>query len=245
MPEHVQDKCHTTVAHDGCARVKGKTLQLLSQRLDHDLLRVVNAVHDKPKLAIFRLQDHHADRFGSVSRSEPQHLIQICDGQKAPAPAIDWRPMHIFDMLSGGVTLQTDQFKQADLWNHESFPAASYDKAGNDGQGERDPDFNRGAFAAAAEEVDNAADLFDVGLHHIHANAAPGDVGHRLGRGESGEEDQIVASRSLSLSACSGGEGPSRRLSLHPLNVDAGAVVGNLNVDLPSFVKSPEGEPAL
>ena len=35
-----------------------------------------------------------------------------------------------------------------------------------------------------AENIDDAADLLNVGLHHVHADAAPGNIGHGLRRRE-------------------------------------------------------------
>ena len=57
-------------------------------------------------------------------RFQPQHLIQIGDGQKTPAPAVHRRSMHMLDVLFRGISLQADQFEQADLGNDEPLPAA-------------------------------------------------------------------------------------------------------------------------
>ena len=49
-----------------------------------------------------------------------------------------------------------------------------------------------------------AADLLDVGLDHVHADAAAGDVGDLLGRGEPGQEDQVQPARARVMrAACS------------------------------------------
>ena len=42
-----------------------------------------------------------------------------------------------------------------------------------------------------AEQVHGAADTLDVGSHDVHSNAASGDLGDRLRRGEPRQEDQI------------------------------------------------------
>ena len=92
--QHVEDEGHAAIAHDGCAGVDGEPLQLLAQGLDHDFLGVVDAVHYQPELPVFRLQHHHADRLGPLGRFQPQHLIQVGDGQQTPAPAIHRRAVH-------------------------------------------------------------------------------------------------------------------------------------------------------
>ena len=170
--QHVEDQSHAAIAHDRRAGVHGEPLQLLAQGLDHDFLGVVDAVYDQAELPVFRLQYHHADRLGPLGRFEPQHLIQVGDGQQAPAPAIDRRSMHMLDVLFRGIALQADQLEQADLGDDEPFPSAGDHQTGNNGQSERDLELDRGAFTGPAEDIDDAADLLNVGLHHIHADAA-------------------------------------------------------------------------
>ncbi len=108
--------------------------------------------------------------------------------------------MHIFDALVGlgallrllsGLALQTDQFKQADLRDYETFSAACDHQTGNNRQRERDLELDGGAFAAPAENVYHAAYLLDVGLNHIHADAAPRNISDGFRRGEARQEDQV------------------------------------------------------
>ena len=85
----------------------------------------------------------------ALGRFQPQHLVQIGNGQQASAPAINRRSVHMLDVLFRRISLQPDQLQQADLGNHEPFAAAGDHQAGNDGQRERDLDLDRGAFARA------------------------------------------------------------------------------------------------
>ena len=59
--QHVEDQGHLAVAHDGGAGEGADALELLLQRLDHDLLGVVDGVHDQPELAVVGLQDDDVD----------------------------------------------------------------------------------------------------------------------------------------------------------------------------------------
>ena len=70
--EHVEDQGHAAIAHDGGAGIVGEPLQLLAQRLDHDLLRIVDAVHHQPELPVFRLQNDNADGLGPLGRLQPR-----------------------------------------------------------------------------------------------------------------------------------------------------------------------------
>ena len=148
--------------------------------------------------------------------------------------------------LSDGIAFQPDQLEQADLRNHESFAAAGDHQAGNDGQRERDLDLDRGAFAGPAEHIDHAADLLDVGLHHIHADPAAGNVGHGLRRRESGQEDQV---QRLAIAQLLGLFGPQKPfldgLLFDPRDVDPRPVIADFDVDLPAFVIGAKSQSSL
>ena len=47
---------------------------------------------------------------------------------------------------------------------------------------------------SARLQLDRAADLLDVGPHHVHADAAAGDAGHLFGGREAGREDEAAGS---------------------------------------------------
>ena len=68
--EHIQNQRHPAVAHDRRAGIDGEPFQLLAERLDHDFLRVVDAIHHQTELPVFRLQDHDADRLGPVAAAD-------------------------------------------------------------------------------------------------------------------------------------------------------------------------------
>ena len=90
-----------------------------------------------------------------------------------------------------GIPFQTDQLEQAHLGYHKALPSACDHQAGNDGQGERDLELDGGAFAGPAEDIHDAADFLDVGLHHVQADPAPRNIGYRLRRRQAGLEDQV------------------------------------------------------
>ena len=59
--EHVEDQGDPAVAHDGGARERGDALQLLAERLDDDLLGVVDLVDHEPERMAVGLQDDDVD----------------------------------------------------------------------------------------------------------------------------------------------------------------------------------------
>ena len=69
--------------------------------------------------------------------------------------------------------------------------AAPDDQGRDDRQGERNLDFDRGAVAGLALQIHGAADLLDVGLDHVQADAAAGHIGDLLGGGKSGQKNHL------------------------------------------------------
>ena len=243
--EHVEDKGHAAIAHDGRAGIHSEPFQLLTQGLDHDFLGVVDAIDDEAKLPVLGLQDHHADRLGALRRFQPQHLIEVSNGQQGATPAIYRSTLHmlnVFILLFRGISLEADQLQQTDLGNDEPLPAAGDDEAGNDGQSKRDLELNGGAFTGPAEDVDNAADLLNMGLHDVHADAAAGNIGHALRRGEPGQEDEVESFAIAELLGLFGPQEPLLSgLLFDPRDVDSRAVVADFDVDLAAFVISAKG----
>ena len=94
--------------------------------------------------------------------------------------------------------------------------------------------------------VDRAADLLDVGAHHVHADAAAGDVGDLGGGGEARREDELVDLRVRQLvgDSASGDEPLRDRLGPDPRDVEAAAVVGDLDDDVAALVIGREADAA-
>jgi len=97
-----------------------------------------------------------------------------------------------------------------------------HDQRRDDGERQRDLDGDAGTLAGHRLDVDGAADLVDIGAHHVHADAAAGHRGDR-GRGrEAGCEDELVDLRFGHLLEFSLADETARdRLGLDPLGVEA------------------------
>ena len=120
-------------------------------------------------------------------------------------------------------------------------PPGGDDEGGNDGQGERDLDLQRSAMTAHAGDIHRAANFFDVGLHDVHADAAPGDVGNCFRRGEAGHEDQVADLAVGHFSGVLRGQNPTlHRLRPDRLQIESAAIIGDLDVDLSAFVEGAQ-----
>ena len=89
----------------------------------------------------------------------------------------------------------------------------------------------------------DAADLFDVGFHHVHADAAAGNIGDLFRRREAGQEDQVQRFPVAELPGLLGRqESFVDGLLLEPRDVDPRAVIPDLDVDLPALVIGAQGQ---
>ena len=104
----------------------------------------------------------------------------------------------------------------------------------------------RGALAGHRLDVDGAADLVDIGAHHVHADAAAGDRGDG-GRGrEARREDELVdLGFGHLLQFGLGDETVLERLGLDPLGVEPAAVVGDADDDVAALVIGGQPDGAL
>src|SRR3546814_444570 len=116
-------------------------------------------------------------------------MAQIDQGQQAVAQAQHRRAVDALDGVLGvgGGAHQLDHRK---LRNGEALRSAFDDQRRDDGEGERNLDDELGAATLDRGQLDGAADLLDVGSHHVHADAAARDRGHRRRRREAGLEDE-------------------------------------------------------
>src|SRR5690606_36068253 len=90
-----------------------------------------------------------------------------------------------------------------------------------------------------------AADPFDVGADHVHADPATGDVGDLGGGGEAGPEDQVDQVLGLHPGCRLAGDHSTAYGDLGDLGgVDALAVVGDLDDHLAALVAGLQQQPA-
>src|SRR5207253_8185288 len=129
------------------------------------------------------------------------------------------------------------QFHHRQLRDGKAVAAGFDDQGGDNGQGERDFDRDRASLAGDALDVDGAADLVDIGAHHVHAYAAAGDRGDGGRGGEARGKDELVDLGFRHLLQLSLGDETARdRLGLDLLGVETAAVVGDADDDVAALV---------
>ena len=116
-------------------------------------------------------------------------------GSRFPRSRKIGRTVDHLDAASCLFLFQPDQFQEIDLRDGEAVAPGIDDQGRDDRQGQRDLDLQCRPLARRALHVDRAADLLDVGLDHVHADASARDVGDLRGRAEARQEDQAASGR--------------------------------------------------
>jgi hypothetical protein len=83
-----------------------------------------------------------------------------------------------------------DQLAYVHLRNGIALPTVRHQQRRNDGQRQRQLDAKSGAPARRRIDLDLSPQPFEVGLHYVHAHAAPRYVADFLGRRDSRQENQ-------------------------------------------------------
>src|SRR5215470_13240206 len=241
---HVEDERDRAVAEDGGAGVGGDAAELGRDRLDDDVGGVVDVVDHQSEEPVVGGEDDDVELAGVGGRGGPEDLAEEDEGQELPAEPIDRRAVDPLDGGAGGA--EVHDLEQADLRDRVALLAGADDDRRHDGERERDLDAEERPGAAAALDVDEAADALDVGLDDVHADAASRDVGDRGRRRETGQEDEAdQLALAHALGELGGDEAAGDRLGADLLAVDAVAVVGDLDVDLAAGVEGADAERAL
>ncbi len=128
-------------------------------------------------------------------------------------------------------------FDHAGQWQCVDRFAGLHQQGRQNRQRQRHADHEAAATAQFGLDLDLPAEFADTRLHHVHADAAAGDVGDfRLGR-EARHEDQMQA---LVGAQAGGGFGVDQALVAgdfaQALGVDAGAVVLDFDADVVAFL---------
>jgi len=177
--------------------------------------------------------------FGFTSSS----WSQVGEGQEALSQAINRRAMHELNFRLGLLGLEAHQFQQAHLRNCVAVPGTGDDQRGDNRKRQRNLHTNGAALPGRRLHVDSAANLFDVGLDHVHADAAAGNVGNLLSGGESREENEVVGfavrqARGLVWAQ----ETAFDSLLLDAIAIQSTAIVADFNIDLAALVEGAQQE---
>ena len=198
----IEDHDHRAVAQDGVAAEHRDVAQDRRHRLDHDLLGVEHPVDDDAEHVWRRPAPPRSwrRRSGSAVAAERQQVGQADQRQQAVA-----QPQHrrVVDPLDDAV-----RWRRAGVL----LPARCARTSSTTlicGMAKRSPPASTISAETIASvsgilmvkvvpwpgdalQVDGAADLLDIGLHHVHADAAAGHRGDHGGGGEAGAEDEAL-----------------------------------------------------
>ena len=138
-------------------------------------------------------------------------------------------------------TARTHELKYGKLRNGETLAARLDDQCRDDRQRQRNLDGEFGPDSRNRLQVDGATDLLDVGPHHVHADAPAGNTGHSRRGGKAGDKNEIADFRvGLDCQLSFSGETLFECFGSDARNIEATAVVSNLNDDVPTLMKRVE-----
>jgi len=206
---HVGDECDLAISHQGCTREHPHPLHRGMHRLDDHLLGAAHLVHQQSKppapgpqdedvfdlarIALCRRMTGEDLGLGPGVKRPPtvEHLLESYDRQQAVA-----QPVHlgVEGVLDGPLAarVQADNLFQLTLGNRKPVVTDLDDQAGDDRQRQGDPQLHRGSFPGRRVDCQRTLQLFDVGLHDIHAHPPTRDIGHLAGGGKAGQQNQRI-----------------------------------------------------
>ena len=120
-------------------------------------------------------------------RLQVEQFVQHDDGQELALHLDDPRQVGQGLDVAG---LGLERFDHVGKGKDVSLLPHRHRHAVENGQGERQANRHAGADAGHRLDLDPAAHGLDVAPHHVHADAAAGNVGHLFGGGEPSLEDQ-------------------------------------------------------
>ena len=243
----IDDHDHRAIAEDGVAGEHRDVTQLGRHRLDDDFLGVKDAVDDDAESLAADLSDDDeaALDFPVGVGIGPQQPAQARQRQQLVAQPQHRRVLDALDAMIPALA-RAHQFDDRQLRNGEPLAARFHDQGGDDRQRQRDLDGEAQADAGDRLDVDGAADLIDIGAHHVHADAAAGNIGDRRRSRKAGREDEFVNLRFRHLLDIGFADQPLRhRLGLDARGVEAAAIVGDANDDVTAFVIGRQPDVAL
>src|SRR6516162_8404547 len=187
---------------------------------------------------------HHDEALVVAVLSETQQLPEPNKRQKLIAQPQHGRVLDPLDAMLATIG-GAHEFEHGKLRNGETLGAGFDDERGDDRERQRYFDRERRAGAGRGFQIDRAADLLDIGAHHVHADAAAGNAGDRRSGGEARREDQI-ADLGIGLGGdfALDGETDLGGLGADARQIEATAVVGDLDDDVAALVAGGQADAA-
>ncbi|BBP74159.1 hypothetical protein PHLH7_02630 [Pseudomonas sp. Ost2] len=188
----IEDQRHLAGAEDGRAADAAQVLEHLAEGLDHGLQFAKQLVDDQPGL-LPALADHDYVAAPGTAWCQAEMPVEG-DARQGLAPQVEIA-LALAQPLGAGLHAFGDHVQRDD----EIVLADADLEAVDDRQGQRQADAEGAALAGHRVDLDHPAQLVDGTAHHIHADAAAGEVGDLFGGGEPRFENQQVDIRIAEL----------------------------------------------
>jgi hypothetical protein len=235
-PVEIQDQPDAAVAQNRAAGDAGHVLESFAQGLDDHLLLADQFIHQDAEALSFDLGDHqHAGQriFAlRLARGRSGTAAPRATGTRARAPSRRAAARSRWFRRWAGTSPVPQTAARC------SAPAHAHHQPVDDGQRERQFQQESGAFSRRGADLDAAAQFLDVAAHHVHADAAAGDVGHLRGGAEAGLEDEVV-DLIVAEAVRRGDQALLDGLGDDLVAIQAAAVVGDFDDHLARPVMSP------
>ncbi len=231
---HVQNEHHAPVAENRRARESLDFRELRAERLDHDFARAAQTVDLNGDFARAGARDQHGHLLAVARhRGNAQPLTQMHVGEHL----LVMGEQRILAHREAGNLLDRKFYDIDDRPERErkKLVADVHHEGLRDGKRQRQAHDERGPHALLGVDRHAAAQLLHFAVHHVHAHAAPGDMGDFIRGGKAGHENELdqLFLRQVGV----GGHQPAfDRLGADRLDVEPRAVVGKADDDLAAFL---------
>ena len=216
-----------------------------AERLDHDLLHVGDVIDENGEGMRAEAHDHGELRRSLGFMRQLERVAQVDQRDDLVTQPQHHGALDALDAV-GAALAEADRLDHRLLRQGEALVAGLDDEGRRDGERQRDLEVEAGALAEGRGDGDRAADGLDVLAHDIEADTAARDAGDLVGGRELGKEDEPVdVLRRQVVDLGGSDEAAGQRLRLDALDVEAAAVVGDRDGDIPGLVGGRDADGAV
>src|SRR5690606_23317240 len=239
--EQVENHHHAAVTQNGRAGDARYGRKLRSQALDHDLPRAGQAIDLHGDAVLVGAHQDHRQRQALADQFRPLTVVQ----QLAEVTQLVVLPC-VFEARRAGLVIGLqlirrdphDALDGVQRNRVEILPRIHHQRA-VDRHGERQADQEAGALPLFRLDAHRAAELLDLRMDHVHADAATGNLRDALCGGETGLENELQDFM-IGQRGVGGHQATVDRLAPDRLGVDTGAIVAQGQPDLAAFARQIE-----
>ncbi len=237
--KQVENQHHAAVPQNGRTGNAGYRRKLRAQVFHHDFPRAGQRIHLHRNPLIVYVNEKHRQRLGLWLAAQFRRMTVIEQFAQitqfvTPSAVLVPRRHRVIAGLQLARHHAHDALDAVQRHGVLFFAALNHQRP-IDRHRERQTDTEPRTLARFGINDHRAAQVLDLGVHHIHADTAPGNLGDGLGGGKSWPQDELqdVVLAQFGVGA---DHAALDRLAPHGLEVDTGAVVAHLDNDVAAFV---------